>query len=67
MSLTKIQTLEKIKLEPVHGSSHCEYSVIENKLKVIYENQEKLLQAIKLLGKHSLDEVRTSNSNTPEK
>lgn len=43
-------TLEEIKLEPVYGSTYCAYSVIENKLKILYENQEKLLQAIKLLS-----------------
>jgi hypothetical protein len=48
----KIMTEEKIediKLRPVYGSEYCAYSVIENKLEILYENQEKILQAIKLL------------------
>jgi len=43
------ETLEDIKLEEVFGSEYCAYSVIENKLAIIYRNQEKLLKAIKLL------------------
>ncbi len=43
--------LEDIKLEPVYGSSYCQFSVVENKLETIYKNQEKLLLAIKLLNK----------------
>jgi hypothetical protein len=30
------------KLEPVRGSECCAYSVIENKLKILFENQEKI-------------------------
>jgi len=41
-------TLDEIKLEKVRGSTHCEYSVIENKLEILYRNQEKILLAIKL-------------------
>ena len=43
--------MEEIKLTPVLGSSMCAYSVIENKLKTLYENQEKILLAIKLLSR----------------
>lgn len=43
-------TLDEIELEPVNGSTYCKYSVIENKLEILYKNQEKLLHAIKLLG-----------------
>ena len=48
--MPSLPTMDEIKLEPVHGSSYCQYSVIENKLEILYENQEKLLQAIKLLS-----------------
>jgi len=41
--------INDIKLEPVCGSTHCAYSIIENKLETIYKNQEKLLEAIKLI------------------
>jgi hypothetical protein len=44
----KQETLEDIKLEVVLESSHCQFSVIENKLAILYRNQEKLLKAIKL-------------------
>ena len=43
--------MEEIKLTPVLGSSMCAYSVIENKLKTLYENQEKILLSIKLLSR----------------
>ena len=46
----KQETLEDIKLEEVLGSSYCKYTVIENKLAIIYRNQEKILSAIKLLS-----------------
>jgi len=49
----KENTMEEIKLEPVYGSKHCQYSVVENKLEILYKNQEKLLQAIKLFKKES--------------
>lgn len=42
--------LKDIKLDPVHGSSGCQYSMLENKLRTLYENQEKLLEAIKALS-----------------
>jgi hypothetical protein len=44
----KQETLKDIKLEEVLESSHCQFSVIENKLAILYRNQEKLLKAIKL-------------------
>ena len=45
-----LPSLNKIKLKRVDGSTHCKYSVIEQKLVILYENQKKILQAIKLLG-----------------
>ena len=39
-----------IELEEVRGSSHCQFSVVENKLAIIYRNQLKILQAIKMLN-----------------
>ena len=47
--MPSLPTMDEIKLEPVYGSTYCQYSVIENKLEILYKNQEKLLQAIKLL------------------
>ena len=44
------ETIDSIKLEEVLGSSHCRYSVIENKLAILYRNQEKILSAIKILN-----------------
>ncbi len=44
------ETLEEIKLEPLYGSSYCQFSVIENQLATLYRNQEKILTAIKLLN-----------------
>lgn len=44
-------TLEDIKLEKVRGSKNCQYSVIENKLEILYRNQEKILLAIKIANK----------------
>jgi len=46
----KEETLEDIKLEEVIGSRHCQFSVVENKLAIIYRNQLKILQAIKMLN-----------------
>jgi len=43
-------TLEDIELEEVRGSIHCQFSVVENKLAIIYRNQLKILQAIKMLN-----------------
>jgi hypothetical protein len=51
--LCGMENNEEIKLTPVLGSSNCQFSVIENKLKIIYENQEKILLAIKLLSKQN--------------
>ena len=45
-----LPSLNEIQLEPVYGSTYCQYSVIEKKLAILYQNQEKILQAIKLLG-----------------
>lgn len=47
---TAVEQISNIQLNPVNGSSMCEYTVIENKLAIIYQNQEKILQAIKLLA-----------------
>ncbi len=44
------ETIDSIKLEEVFGSKHCLYSVIENKLAILYRNQEKILSAIKMLN-----------------
>lgn len=46
----KQKTLEDIELEEVRGSRHCQFSVVENKLAIIYRNQLKILQAIKMLN-----------------
>jgi len=50
IDFNKQETLEDIKLEEVVGSSHCRYSVIENKLSALYRNQEQILKAIKMLN-----------------
>lgn len=52
------ERLEDIKLEKVLGSYMCQYSVIENKLQILYKNQEQILKAIKLLN--------NQNEETPE-
>jgi len=44
------EKIEDIELEEVRGSSHCQFSVVENKLAIIYRNQLKILQAIKMLN-----------------
>ena len=44
------ETIDSIKLEEVFGSKHCLYSVIENKLAILYRNQEKILSTIKILN-----------------
>ena len=56
MSDNKQIEIEEIKLTPVLGSSMCAYSVLENKLKTLYENQEKILLAIKLLSRQNNDQ-----------
>jgi len=53
------EKIEDIKLRPVRGSEYCVYSVIENKLEILYENQEKILQAIKLLHKEIINQCTT--------
>jgi hypothetical protein len=44
------EKIEDIELEEVRGSSYCQFSVVENKLAIIYRNQLKILQAIKMLN-----------------
>jgi len=53
------EKIDDIKLRPVYGSEYCVYSVIENKLEILYENQEKILQAIKLLHKEIINQCTT--------
>jgi len=47
------EDIDDIKLEEVLGSNSCLYSVIENKLAILYRNQEKILSAIKMLNKNN--------------
>jgi hypothetical protein len=49
ITVKRQERLKDIGLEEVFGSSHCEFSVIENNLVKLYRNQEKILKAIKLL------------------
>ena len=42
-------------LKPVYSSEYCQYSVIEYKLKTLYENQEKLLEALRLIYEHEVE------------
>ena len=51
--------IKDIKLIPVYGSEYCEYSILENQLAILYENQEKILQAIKLLHKEIINQCTT--------
>jgi len=37
------------KLNEIHGSAMCQFSVIENKLRDVYKNQQMILEGIKLL------------------
>ena len=53
------ETLEDITLEEVFGSAYCQFSVVENKLAILYRNQEQLLKAIKLLSKKTNESKRT--------
>lgn len=46
----KQERLEDIQLDKVLGSRMCQYTVIENKLAILYKNQEQILKAIKLLS-----------------
>ena len=43
------ETIQEIELESVVMTGHWKYSVIEERLVTLYENQEKLLKAIKML------------------
>lgn len=45
-----VDQINDIYLEAVKGSVMCEYTVLENKLVILYQNQEKILQAIKILA-----------------
>ena len=36
-------------LKKVFGSTMCEYSVIENKLATLYQNQEKIYSLLKII------------------
>jgi len=45
------KALENIGLEEVLGSRHCQFSVVENKLAILYRNQEKILKSIKMINK----------------
>lgn len=47
--MSKELSKELPELEKVFRSSHCEFSMIENKLVTLYENQEKIYAAIKML------------------
>ena len=49
------EKIEDIELEEVRGSTHCQFSVVENKLAIIYRNQLKILQAIKMLNNGKRD------------
>jgi hypothetical protein len=55
----KQETLEDITLEEVFGSAYCQFSVVENKLAILYRNQEQLLKAIKFLSKKTNESKRT--------
>ena len=44
--------LNAIELTQVFGSKNCQYSILENKMQQLYENQEKILEAIKLVGNY---------------
>lgn len=39
------------KLEPLYGSTYCQYSVIENQLAVLYRNQEKIMKVLREIHK----------------
>ena len=49
------EKIEDIELEEVRGSTHCQFSVVEIKLAIIYRNQLKILQAIKMLNNGKRD------------
>lgn len=44
------EILETITLKPIHKSNLSIYEMTENGLMTLYENQEKILQAIKLIN-----------------
>lgn len=48
-TMSSLKKIKYPKLEPVHGSIGCAYSVIENKLKTLYENQEKIYALLVML------------------
>lgn len=35
--MPSLPTMDEIKLELVYGSTYCQYSVIENKLEILYK------------------------------
>lgn len=45
-----LKELDLISLERVEGSTCCLYSVIENDMAILSDNQEKILKAIKLIA-----------------
>lgn len=46
-----VKQIEEMTLNEVFGSTMCEYSVLENKIKTLANNQKIILNAIKLLSK----------------
>jgi sporulation-control protein spo0M len=46
----KINTVDEIKLEPIYSGAYQDSKTIEDKLAILYKNQEKILQAIKLIA-----------------
>lgn len=50
MNQESIKAINNIELKKVDKSYLCKYSVIENKLNILYYNQEQILKAIKLLA-----------------
>lgn len=42
--------IKSIELDKVIASDFCKYSVIEYKLETLYKNQEKILNAIKIIA-----------------
>lgn len=52
MNISKsVESENLLKLEPVHGSSYCKCSVIENKLEILYKNQVKIGNELVMLKK----------------
>jgi len=54
-SIKSLEDLNNIELEPIYHTTHCQYSTIENKLATIYKNQEKILDALKLIGNQTIN------------